>query len=57
MIVCSCNFIREQQIREAARDGIVVIEDVYEHLGCAPNCCQCFPFAEQIIREEILLAA
>ena len=57
MIVCSCNFIREQQIREAARDGIVVIEDVYEHLGCTPNCCQCFPFAEQIIREEILLAA
>ncbi len=57
MIVCSCNFIREQQIRDAARDGLVAVEDIYEHLGCQPNCCQCFPFAEQIIREEVRQAA
>ena len=57
MIVCSCNFIREQQIRQAARDGIVAVEDIYEHLGCEPNCRQCFAFAEEIIREEIRQAA
>lgn len=57
MVVCSCNFIREQQIREVARGGIVDVEDVYAHLGCAPNCCKCLTFAEQIIGDEIRRAA
>lgn len=57
MIVCSCNVIREQQIRDAARGGIIAVEDVYAHLGCEPNCCQCLPFAEQIIEEELCVPA
>jgi bacterioferritin-associated ferredoxin len=57
MVVCSCNFIREQQIREAARQGVWDIEEVYAHLGCQPNCRQCLPFAEQIVQEEALAAA
>lgn len=57
MIVCSCNVIREQQIRDTARRGIVAVDEVYAHLGCVPNCCQCLPFAEQIIDEELCLAA
>lgn len=57
MIVCSCNVIRERQIREAARQGVWDVVDVYAHLGCTPNCGQCLPFAEQIIEEETLVAA
>ncbi|HMU22343.1 MAG TPA: (2Fe-2S)-binding protein [Sphingorhabdus sp.] len=57
MIVCSCNFIREQQIREAARGGALDVVEVYEALGCVPNCCQCLPFAEQIIEDEVCAAA
>jgi bacterioferritin-associated ferredoxin len=57
MIVCSCNVIREQQIRDAARKGLVDIEQIYADLGHEPNCCQCFPFAAQIIAEETRLAA
>lgn len=57
MIVCSCNVIREQQIRDAARGGIIAVDDVYTHLGCEPNCCQCLPFVEQIIEEELCITA
>lgn len=57
MVVCSCNYIREQQIREAARRGMADVEDIYAHLGCEPNCCQCFSFARQIIEEEVGVAA
>jgi bacterioferritin-associated ferredoxin len=57
MVVCICNVIREKDIREAARSGICDVVDVYAHLGCEPNCCQCFSFAEQIIDEETRVAA
>lgn len=57
MVVCICNVIREQDIREAARKGISDVEKVYAALGCKPNCCQCFPFAKEIIQEERRLAA
>jgi bacterioferritin-associated ferredoxin len=57
MIVCSCNVIRESQIREVARQGVVDVEDVYAQLGCEPNCCQCLPFAAQIIEEEARVPA
>ena len=57
MVVCICNVIREQDIREAARKGISDVETVYAALGCEPNCCQCLPFAEEIIQEECRLAA
>lgn len=57
MVVCVCNVIREKDIREAARKGISDVETVYAHLGCEPNCCQCFPFAEEIIQEERRIAA
>ncbi len=57
MIVCSCNFIREQQIREVARAGIRCVEAVYAQLDCEPNCRQCLSFAEQIIEDEICIAA
>ncbi|HEX7855794.1 MAG TPA: (2Fe-2S)-binding protein [Sphingobium sp.] len=57
MVVCICNVIREKEIREAARQGISDVVDVYAHLGCEPNCCQCFSFAEQIIDEECRVAA
>ena len=57
MVVCICNVIREKDIRETARKGISDVVDVYAHLGCEPNCCQCLSFAEQIIEEEGCIAA
>lgn len=52
MIVCICNVIREQQIRDAAREGFSDVEALYAQLGAEPNCCQCLPFAAKIIAEE-----
>lgn len=57
MIVCICNVIREQQIREVAREGVTAVEEVYARLGCEPNCCQCLPYAQQIIDEEACVPA
>jgi bacterioferritin-associated ferredoxin len=57
MVVCICNVIREKDIREVARKGITDVETIYAHLGCEPNCCQCFPFAQEIVQEEHSLAA
>ena len=51
MIVCVCNAIRERDIRRVAQTGLTDVEDIYAELGHEPNCCQCLPFAEQIIRE------
>ncbi|MBC2667651.1 bacterioferritin-associated ferredoxin [Novosphingobium piscinae] len=57
MIVCSCNAIRERQIREAARAGIDDVEEAYAFLGCQPNCGQCLTFAQQLIDEEACVPA
>lgn len=57
MIVCSCNVIREQQIRDAARQGVWAVDEVYAQLGCELNCGKCLPFAEEIIQEQTRAAA
>ncbi|MBS3929214.1 MAG: (2Fe-2S)-binding protein [Sphingomonadales bacterium] len=57
MIVCSCNAIREQELRLAARQGGGEVEAVYARLGCEVNCGQCVPFALEIIEEESCVPA
>ena len=52
MIVCVCNAIREQEIRDVARFGPESAEAAYAELGCAPCCAQCLPYAEEILEEE-----
>jgi bacterioferritin-associated ferredoxin len=65
MIVCSCNAIREEELRLAARQGHGVparqgggeVEAVYARLGCEVNCGQCVSFAQEIIEEECCVTA
>jgi len=52
MIVCSCNLIREREIRDAARCGAPCPRTAYANLGFEPECCGCLDLAEQIIEEE-----
>ena len=52
MIVCSCNVLRESQLREVARDGVRCEREAYQRLGCRPQCGQCLPYARQLVREE-----
>lgn len=57
MIVCVCNAINDRDIRTVARTGLTDVEDVYAELGCELNCCQCMPFAMEVIEEECLAPA
>ena len=53
MIVCSCNVIREEEIREAARARARrTPEAAYATLGCEPQCCCCLDYAQELIDEE-----
>ncbi|MFZ5746990.1 MAG: (2Fe-2S)-binding protein [Pseudomonadota bacterium] len=52
MVVCVCNAIREQDVREAARSGAKSACQAYRSLGRQAKCGQCVPFAREIIAEE-----
>ena len=53
MIVCSCNVIREEEIRSAARKGSRTPEAAYAALGCEPVCGCCLDYAQELIDEEL----
>jgi bacterioferritin-associated ferredoxin len=52
MIVCVCNAIRENDVRQAARSGAACPGTAYAAVGCRPRCGQCFSFAREIIASE-----
>lgn len=52
MIVCSCNAIREADIRRAARCGAPDAECAYRALGCEFQCGCCRDYAEELVEEE-----
>jgi bacterioferritin-associated ferredoxin len=52
MIVCSCNALKEAQIREVARGGVRCEREAYSRLGCRPQCGQCLVFARQLVLDE-----
>lgn len=52
MVVCVCNALREQQVREAARSGSRHPKCAYRKLGCQVQCGQCLPFAREVIHAE-----
>lgn len=52
MIVCSCNGIRESDIRKAARAGAPCPLSAYAHLGFEPDCGGCLDHAAEIVADE-----
>lgn len=56
MIVCSCNVIREKEIREAALSGHTDPVSAYASMGCAPRCGGCLPLAEHLLLDEVARA-
>ena len=52
MIVCSCNVIREDEIRAEARKGARSPEDAYAAMGCEPQCGCCLDYAQELIDAE-----
>jgi bacterioferritin-associated ferredoxin len=52
MIVCVCNAIREDEVREEARKGAPCPVEAYQALGFEPQCGCCLNCAQEIIDEE-----
>lgn len=53
MIVCSCNLIRENDIRAAARRGHRDADELYRSMGCEFECGGCRDHAEEVIAETL----
>ena len=53
MIVCSCNVIRDCDIRAAAHRGCTDAESAYRSMGCEFECGGCRDHAEEIIEEAL----
>ena len=51
MIVCSCNVIRDCDIRAAAGRGCADAESAYRSMGCEFECGGCRDYAEEIVAE------
>ena len=51
MIICLCNNISEKEIEDAIERGSTKITDVYNALGCKPQCGSCMDF----IKDKILV--
>lgn len=52
MIVCSCNAIRENDLRAAARRGCPCPDSAYRSLGCEFQCGSCRDYAEDLVAAE-----
>ena len=49
MIICLCNNISEKEIDEAISRGSSKAADVYEALGCKPQCGSCMDYIKNMI--------
>ncbi len=45
MYVCICHSVTERQIRQAAAEGAVSLDDLQRELGLGGTCGQCKPWA------------
>ena len=52
MIVCVCNAITENELRDLARAGARTPEEAYEKLGCEPQCGSCLNYAQELMDGE-----
>ena len=49
VIICMCNNISEKEIDEALERGYSVAPEVYEALGCKPQCGSCMDYIKDRI--------
>ena len=52
MIVCVCNRLTEDEVRDAAARGARSPETAYACLGCDVQCGCCLDYAQDVIDEE-----
>ncbi len=54
MIVCSCNVIRECDLRAAASRGCADAEAAYASMGCEFECGGCQELADEIVAKALV---
>jgi bacterioferritin-associated ferredoxin len=52
MILCVCNAVTEDEVRNAARKGATCPRAAFRSLGQEPQCCACLCYAQEVIDEE-----
>lgn len=52
MLVCICNAISEDELRDIARQGISDPEAAFAALGKRPNCRTCLDHADDVLFAE-----
>jgi len=59
MIICSCNVLSDEQLRNAAKEmradpngKVPTPGAVFRKLGCRPRCGGCFPSVIELIHEK-----
>lgn len=52
MIVCVCNAITEDELRELASNGARTPEEAYALLGQESQCGSCLVYAQELIDEQ-----
>ena len=52
MILCVCNAITENDVRDLARAGARTPEQAYAALGHEPQCGSCLCYAQRLMDEE-----
>ena len=53
MIVCSCNVIRDCDIRAAAERGCRDADSAYRSMGCEFECGGCRDHADEIVEQAL----
>jgi bacterioferritin-associated ferredoxin len=53
MIVCVCNRLTEDEVRDAAAKGARTPERAYDCLGCEVQCGCCLDYAQETIDDEL----
>jgi bacterioferritin-associated ferredoxin len=54
MIVCVCNRLTEDEVRDAAAGkGARTPESAYDRLGCEVQCGCCLDYAQEVIDEAL----
>lgn len=57
MIICSCNVIRDCDLRAAAARGCANAESAYRSMGCEFQCGGCRDLADEIVEDARAEAA
>ena len=52
MIVCVCNAIREDELRDVAGKGAACPIDAFAAIGFEPMCGCCLDYAQEVIDDE-----